>query len=442
MDIEQVWRVVSLQDYNTRVVIAGTALLGLAAGLVGCFTLLRRRALIGDALAHATLPGIALAFLVVSAAGGNGKSLDVLLLGATLSGLLGIITILLIRRASRLKEDAALGIVLSVFFGGGMALLGIVQQTDTGHAAGLESFIYGKTATMVAGDAWLIGIASVACVSVCVALLKELKLLCFDEAFTGSLGFRVVTLDAMLMAVVVVVTIIGLQAVGLVLVIALLVIPAASARFWTDRLVPMMILSSAFGMVGCLIGAMASALLPRLPSGAMIVLTTSLGFGVSFFVGKRRGVLIRWFRRHRLNRSIDRQHLLREIYEMFESRPDRISVTWGELLPARTWSPWRLRQSLQHAISDGLVISNIGGHEFALTQNGRDESRRLTRRHRLWELYLIHFAEIAPQRVDRDADAIEHVLDPETVAELETLLDAELGRDRMPGDPHGMESMA
>lgn len=436
MDADAFWRVLLLQDYNTRVVVAGTSMLGFASGLVGCFTLLRRRALVGDALAHATLPGIALAFLIVSSLGGNGKSLPNLLIGAAVSGLLGIVGVLVIRRGSRLKEDAALGIILSVFFGAGIALLGIVQQTQTGHAAGLESFIYGKTATMVAGDAWLIAITSSVCIAICLGFFKELKMLCFDEAFTGSRGYRIVPLDAALMAVVVSVTIIGLQAVGLVLVIALLVIPAAAARFWTDRLITMMALASLLGMLGCFVGAVLSAMAPRLPSGAMIVLTTSSAFAISFLVGRRRGVLVRWWRRRRLNRSIDRQHLLRELYQQLESPNQPIAVSIDSLLQARSWPRRRLQQILQSATSDGLVSTDIGGRQFALTHDGTREARRLTRNHRLWELYLIHHADVAPQRVDRDADAIEHVLEPETVAELEVLLNDDLGRSRMPGDPH------
>ena len=221
-------RVLLLQDYNTRVVMTGTGLLGMAAGLVGSFTLLRRRALMGDALSHATLPGVGLAFLLAPYLGLDGKSLPVLLTGAALSGILGVVAILYIRNLTRLKEDAALGIVLSVFFGAGIAILTIVQQVPSGHAAGLESFIYGKTASMIASDARLIAVAGLLSVIIIALMYKELTLLCFDEGFAGSRGYPVLILDLLLMALVVIVTIIGLQAVGLVLMIALLVIPAAA----------------------------------------------------------------------------------------------------------------------------------------------------------------------------------------------------------------------
>ena len=182
-------RLLQLQDYNTRVVILGTMLLGMGAGLVGCFTLLRRRALIGDALSHATLPGVGLAFILAPLAGFDGKSLPVLLTGAAISGGLGVAAILAIRALPKLKEDAALGIVLSVFFGAGIAVLTIAQQMESGHMAGLESFIYGSTASMTADDARLIASAGLISTVTLLLFFRQLKLLCFDEAFTASRGY-------------------------------------------------------------------------------------------------------------------------------------------------------------------------------------------------------------------------------------------------------------
>jgi manganese/zinc/iron transport system permease protein len=167
-------------DYNTRLVILGCAMLGAACGLVGVFLLLRKRSLIADAICHASLPGIAIAFFVSLAFGGQGRQPLVLLAGAALSGCLGALAVMALRRFTQLKEDAALGIVLSVFFALGMVLLSLVQQTESGNAAGLEGFIYGNTAGIVAQDAKLIAIV---CGMVCAGVLllrKELQLLCFD----------------------------------------------------------------------------------------------------------------------------------------------------------------------------------------------------------------------------------------------------------------------
>jgi manganese/zinc/iron transport system permease protein len=184
----EIWRTVSLRDYNTRTVVFGTACLGAAAGMIGSFLLLRKRALVGDALSHATLPGIGIAFIVLTLMGRDGKSLPGLLAGATVSGLLGVGAILFIRHFSRLKEDAALGIVLSTFFGIGVAIQGFIASMPTASAAGLEGFIYGKTASMVAADARIIAVAAVAIAVVCALLFKELTLLCYDQGFAASQG--------------------------------------------------------------------------------------------------------------------------------------------------------------------------------------------------------------------------------------------------------------
>ncbi len=443
---EQWQRVLLLQDYNTRVVILGTAMLGCAAGVVGCFTLLRKRALMGDALSHATLPGIAIAFIVANLTGWQERSLLWLLMGATASGLVGVGAILALRRVTRLKEDTALGIVLSVFFGAGVALLGVIQQMETGHSAGLESFIFGKTASMGANDARLIAAAALIAILTCALLFKEFKLLCFDEGFAGAQGFPVLTLDLALMASVVLISIVGLQAVGLILMIALLIVPAAAARFWTERMGPMLLIAACLGLISGIVGAAASALFPRLPSGAMIVLTCAGFFLISLVFGSGTGVLIRGLRRRRLNQRVVRRHLLRALYEALESQPAKKSklgevkpkrtVTFDEILPLRSWTRAHLRRAAELAAHEELVTRV--GDNLRFTRKGRLEAERLTREHRLWELYLITHADIAPSRVDREADRIEHVLEPDVVAELEEMLIST--RQTVPASPHVIQA--
>jgi len=325
--------------------------------------------------------------------------------------------------------------VLSVFFGAGVALLGIIQQMKDGHAAGLESFIYGKTASMGAADIQLIAGAAATCIVLSLLLFKEFKLLCFDDTFAGSSGFPVVLLDIALMAMVVIVTIVGLQAVGLILMIALLVIPAAAARFWTESLLKMFLISGSLGAASGFIGAEMSAVFSRLPSGAMIVLVCTGLFLFSMFFGTARGVLLRYLRRWQLNRSVDRQHLLRAVYETLESQAASRAISFDQLLPKRSWSRLRLLREIRRSQRDEYI--ECVGDEIRLTRRGHVEAARLTRQHRLWELYLITHAEIAPGRVDRDADAIEHVLEPEVVAELEELLERQ--HPTIPESPHDLK---
>ncbi len=440
---EQWRRVLLLEDYNTRLVLLGTSLLGFAAGTVGSFTLLRKRSLMGDALSHATLPGICLAFVLTTLAGGDGKSLLVLLTGATISGVIGLGAILFIRNATRIKEDAALGIVLSVFFGMGVAVLGVAQQMRTGHAAGLEGFIYGKTASMVPLDVQLIAAAALAVSVVCLLMFKELKLLCFDESFAAARGHPVIVLDVVLMMLVVAVTIIGLQAVGLILMIALLVVPACAARFWTERMSVMTLTAAGIGAVSAFFGAGASALLPRLPAGAMIVVLATGVFAVSMVFAPARGLLARAVRRYRLEAKVQRQHLLRAVYERLEARGaapqasqqnESLPVPIEELLATRSWSRRELTRCIGRAESKGLLRFDPDGQVW-LSRAGCREAVRTVHQHRLWELYLIEYAHIAPSHVDRDADAIEHVLDAGMVAELEALVRGKAGQSVAPS-PH------
>ncbi len=442
---EKVWRTISLADYNTRVVFAGVTVLGAASGLVGTFLLLRKRSLLSDTVSHCTLPGIAIAFLIAEATGISGRSLPLLLLGAATTGVLGMGAVAAIRSKSRIKDDAALAIVLSVFFGLGIALMVIIQQLPSGNAAGLSHFIYGKAASMTASDAQLILCASLIVALVCATLFKEFKLLCFDASFARTQGWPTVALDLALMGLVVAVTVIGLQAVGLLLVVALLIIPAAAARFWSHRLGVTVLLATLVGAASGLVGVAASALFPKLPAGAVIVLAAVVCFVVSFVFGAERGLFKRWLEQHRVGQRVARQHLLRAIYEWCETRPhpaaydpasllDR-AVPLVELCRANDWSEGRLQRLLRLGFAERLVIWNNSHNAIHLTAQGKLEARRGTRNHRLWETYLLQYADVAPQHIHHNADQIEHVIEPNIVNELEELLAGREGGALVPADP-------
>lgn len=437
------WRqlsdVLTLHDYNTRVVVIGVTLLGIASGLIGSFMLLRKRALLGDALSHATLPGIGLAFLAMTALGGDGKWLPGLLIGASVSGALGVLAILAIVHGTRIKEDAALGIVLSVFFGLGIAILSLIQRSSAGNAAGLNSFIYGKTASMLWNDALLIAGAAAGVLLICTLLFKEFALLCFDQAYAGAQGWPVALLDIVMMAVVVAVTVIGLQAVGLILMVALLVIPPAAARFWTDRLGVLLVSAAAIGALSGYFGAAISALAPRLPAGAIIVVIAGLAFAFSMICGARRGVIVGWLQQRRLRHTVARQNLLRALYELSEQAVQdatgAATITFTQLVRQRSWSKAELRRQIRDALREG-AIESPAPERYRLTEPGGRAAWRTARNHRLWELFLITHAEIAPSHVDRDADQVEHVLSPEMIEQLEALLREQHPDLARPQSPH------
>jgi len=411
--------IVVLADWNTRVVVIGTAMLGVAAGVVGAFLVLRKRALLGDTVSHAMLPGVVGAFLAMQAFGGGGKSFAGLLLGAALAGIVAAWAIPMLRRATGLKDDAIMGVILGGGFGLGIAMLGVAQAMPGGNQAGLESFIYGRTASMVQGDAIGIGVTAIVTLVIAALLAKEFRLLCFDESFGRALGRREGMLDLALMVLAVTVTVVGLQAVGLILVIALLIIPGAAARFWTDEFVRMVSIAGIIGAVACWIGASISAMAPNLPAGSIIVLTLSSLFGISMLVGTRRGAAPRILQARMLRRRTGRQHLLRAAAESLEAR-DTESWTIEDVARLRSWTARRVRSLHRRARRRGDIVLVEDG--FALTSAGREAADRVVRNHRLWELFLIRHADIAASHVDRDADLVEHVLGDTLVAELEEIL--------------------
>ncbi|HYF50186.1 MAG TPA: iron chelate uptake ABC transporter family permease subunit [Planctomycetota bacterium] len=403
--------------YNTLLVMAGAGLLGLVSGVVGAFAVLRRRALMGDAVAHAALPGICFAFLLIGE-----RNFWAFLAGAVASGVAGVLCVTWLRAHTRIKDDAAIGIVLSVFFGLGIVLLRRLQSHENANVAGLESFLLGQTAGMVMQD--LLSIAYV-CVGVLVVLLllfKEFKALSFDREFARVQGWPVLTLDILLMALLVVTTVVGLPAVGVVLMAALLIIPGVSARFWTEKLPTMLALSGVFGLLTGVIGTFLSAVLPEMPAGPVIVLSGCAIFLFSMFFAPRRGILSRLIEQVRLRMVTARQNLLRSMYELNEDNlPGSAPVSLDELVESRAWSRAQALRLLADAQSRGDVKPD-GPDAWSLTTAGLQAAASVVRTHRLWETFLIEHADIAPDHVDRDADQIEHVLSPDLIKELEARL--------------------
>jgi manganese/zinc/iron transport system permease protein len=263
-----------LSNYTLRTVALGAAALGTVSGALGAFAVLRKQSLLGDAVSHAALPGIALAFLVT-----HSKAPLVLAVGAALAGWAATLVVLAVVRHSRVPYDSALGMALSVFFGFGLVLLTWMQKRPDASQAGLDKYLFGQAATLLAEDVrTMAGLGAVA-VAVLAAFWKEFKLLSFDPDFAASLGLPVRGLDILLTSLLVVAVVLGLQCVGVVLMSALVVAPAAAARQWTDRLGVMVLLSAAFGGVSGLVGTVLSDALSSpgkpMPTGPTIVLVAT-----------------------------------------------------------------------------------------------------------------------------------------------------------------------
>ncbi|MCR9243888.1 MAG: metal ABC transporter permease [bacterium] len=280
----------ALGDHNTQIAVLGAGCLGAATGLVGTFLVLRRRALMADTLGHSTLPGIGLAFVLLAAIGAAPRSQPVLLLGAAMAAMLAAGLVAIMQRLRRVREDAALAITLGCLFGLGLVVLGVIQQLGTGNATGLDDFLDGSIATMRVNDAWLMAGLALLAASATIALFKEFTLMAFDPEQARLQGLPVRRLEAVQLVLVVLVTVAGLRAVGLILIIAMLVIPAAAARFWSNHLPRVAAFATGIGALSGIVGAWISAQASRLPAGALIVLVASSVFGLSLCFGSARGI--------------------------------------------------------------------------------------------------------------------------------------------------------
>jgi manganese/zinc/iron transport system permease protein len=288
-----------LLDPTLRTIALGTATLGVVSGALGTFAVLRRQSLLGDAMSHASLPGIAAAFMLTGS-----KASLVLVLGAAVAGWLGTVLVMTITRSTRIKDDAALGIVLASFFGFGLLLLTFIQRRPDAAQAGLNRFLFGQAATLLWSDvAVMLGLGAV--VLVALALFwKEFELLTFDPDLAHTLGLPVRRLDILLTTLIVLAIVIGLQAVGVVLMSAAIVAPAAAARQWTDRLGRMALLAALFGALAGVGGALLSASVARLPTGPTVVVLDSAIVVVSLLLAPNRGLLWRTIRHRRERRRL------------------------------------------------------------------------------------------------------------------------------------------
>jgi manganese/zinc/iron transport system permease protein len=316
------WDALSLQlGYNATLVAIGASLLGVSAGVTGTFLFLRKRALVSDAISHATLPGVCLAFMLLVALGGDGRNLLGLLAGSAVSAWVGLLCLNWLTRHTRLAEDAAIGAVLSVFFGFGIVLLTVIQTMGVGRQAGLEGFLLGSTAGMLWADALIIAIGGAATLVLVMVLRRPMTLVAFDPEYAAARGLPVHRIDLAMMGLVMAVTVVGLKIVGLILIVALLIIPPVTARFWSERSDRVVLLAGLAGGLAGYIGAALSATAPNLPTGPIIVLVSFAFFVLSLFLAPVRGVLAAVLRHLRFQRRVHiRQGLLalaqgQKIYE-------------------------------------------------------------------------------------------------------------------------------
>ena len=407
----------SLADPNVRYVVLGTLLLTSSAGIVGAFTLLKKKALVGDAIAHAVLPGVCIAFIVSGV-----KSPLYLILGASATGWLSLLAIDGISQYSKLKEDTAIALVLSVAFGIGMLLLTAIQHSGNAAQVGLINFLFGKAAALVGEDIKALFVLNAVIISIVFFFFKELTLLAFDKAFAQAIGLPVKLLELLLTSLTVLTIVIGIRVVGILLMTAMLITPAAAARFWTNNLTGMVFLSVVLGIVAGQIGAFISYIAPAMPTGPWIVVVSSVIAYGSFLLAPRKGLLARKISQRRHRKKTLSENILKLFYELGEPDDDFYASRHPKTLLQYRPMPTRILLKGLKRLQQQNMLQRQGAC-WLLTPQGQRKGEEISRLHRLWELYLTQYLKVKPDHVHEDAESIEHVMTPALAQELNLLFD-------------------
>ena len=361
-------------DYTLRTVALGAATLGIVSGALGAFAMLRRQSLLGDAMSHAALPGVVLAFMLTGL-----KTPAVLMLGAAIAGLIGTLLMVAINRYTRIKEDSALGIILSVFFGFGLLLLTFLQRNPDARQAGLNHFLFGQAATLLIQD--VVVMASFGGVALLLMLLfwKEFKILTFDRDFGSSLGFPMLGLEILMTVLLVIAIVVGLQAVGVVLMSAMVVAPAAAARQWTNRLGVMVVLAALFGALAGVSGAVISSTGVGLSTGPVIVLCVSVIVLASLLLAPNRGLIWSWVARQRNRRRLQTEQVLANLYRLASQHQDPTHPHAASALALMSTTAANVQSSL-NALRERDLVEQRDLDQWSLTPAGVKEAERVAER--------------------------------------------------------------
>jgi len=412
----------SSEYYTFWVVSIGAGIICFAAGIVGTFSYLRKRALLGDVISHAVLPGVAISFMLTGV-----KNPIYFLIGATTSGILSIWLVDYIQSKSKLKPDTILALTLSVFFGIGIVLLTKIQHSGNAAQSGLDSFLFGKAASMTLQDVIIFSIIALIN-TVCIAVfLRAFSLISFDEEYAKSLGFNIKIIKSFLALLTVITVAIGIQSVGIVLMAALLITPASGARFLTNSIKKMLIYAGIFALLSGFIGVIISSSGTAMPTGPWIVVILSSLTIFAIFFGKEKGVIARMRVRKSNNVKINNENILKKLYKLSEEGKESIHV---DQLSENQSIP-QLKTTLKR-LEKKQILSQVKG-TIILNEKGKIAAREVIRKHRLWEIYLSKYFQLDEDHLHDDAEGIEHVITPEIEKHLITLL------DRPEKDPHQSE---
>lgn len=407
---------ITFKDPNVLYVVIAMVCINASSALIGTFAYLRKRALIGDAVAHSLLPGICLGFIAVGE-----KNMVYLFLGAFLTGWFSTYLVDFIVNKSKIKQDTAIGIVLSTFFALGIVLLTYIQNAGYTDQGGLNSFLFGQAAAINKNELILFALIFLVVLASVVLFYRAFIIVSFNTEYAKSIGLPAKAIEFLMTSLTVLAIAAGIQALGVVLMSALIVTPAAAARFWTHKLKLMLVIAVIFSVFSGLVGAYVSYANAATPTGPWVVMILSVITLVSFMASTKRGILARYLKARKNRTKILQENILKAIYQYHEKQhlhnDLNLKLTPAELLSARVFDTSELQKGLSRLARLGFIVNF--DTRFSLTPAGMVESKRIVRLHRLWEQYLLKRTTIDALHVHSGAEAIEHILSPEIEKELE-----------------------
>ncbi|WP_051145183.1 iron chelate uptake ABC transporter family permease subunit [Thiomicrorhabdus sp. Kp2] len=416
------WR---FEDINALWVLTGSVLLGMSASVIGGFAFLRKRSLIGDALAHAALPGVMMAFLLFQT-----RDPLVMFLGAVTSSFIGFFLIDWLPKNTKIKPDAALAITLSFFFALGLMLLSYIQGMNVENKSGLDKILFGQAAAMTQDDIRLLGYVAIIILITVSLFFQKLRLIAFNRNYARTLGIKVNSYELLLALLIVMSVVVGLQLVGVVLMAAVLLTPIAAARFWSTELSNMLILSAIIGAISAIISTQISYLAPAMPTGPWMVVSLSALFIISLLFAPKKGLIKNHLEHKQLRQKVAEENILRTLYKLVERNTlDQQDFNQADIQALRSVPSSDLQKTLKALCKKSFIESSARG--FRLTETGLNIATQLTRRHRLWENYLNEQAELTPEQVHKQAERIEHILTDIQEQQLQEELANAIS------DPHG-----
>lgn len=413
--MNSLWKYLTFEDPNVAFVALATIMLGGISGVVGSFNFLRKKTLVGETVSHSMLPGVLAAFMLSQV-----KHPVFLILGAAVSGWLSIRFVDYITTHSKIKGDSALAIVLSSFFGLGIVMLTVIQNTFPAEQSGLDHYIFGNAAAMTPEDSIAFSVVSLIILFLVFSFYHSIKATIFNPDYARAIGISLPKIETLLSFITILSIAVGIKAVGIVMMSALLIIPPTAAQFWTRKFPVMLVLAGFFGALSGWLGAFVSYLKSGMPTGPWTIVIVAIIAFLSMLFAPKRGLIYQRWSKMLLSMRMTEENVLKAAVQLEVRGHGKLfnykSIVTRQFMPVRVW-----KRAIRRLRRKGLVRKVHTG--FTLSGEGRAYGAEIDRRHKIWEVYLQRRMQLSISVVHDEAETMEHFL----TQEIEDLILTELG---------------